>query len=84
MLDADIAAGEEVEICTLKGEKSDIPKLGKISADKIDGVVFASEVKESVENAVSSRRKEHLWCYTATSPRRRRLTLKLEISYDLR
>nr|CBH38087.1 hypothetical protein BSM_15640 [uncultured archaeon] len=84
MLDADIAAGAEVRICTIKGEKSDITKLGKISADKIDGVVFASVVKESVENAVSCRRKGHLWRYTATSPRRRRLTLKLEMSYDLR
>ena len=42
MLDADIAACEEVEICTIRGEKSVIQKLGKISADKIDGVVFAS------------------------------------------
>lgn len=84
MLDADIAACKEVRICTIKSEKSDIQKLGKISADKIDGVVFASEVKESVENAVSYRRKGHLWRYTGTSPRRRSLALKLEMSYDLR
>jgi len=43
MLDADIAACKEVGICTIEGEKSDIQKLGKIPADKIDGVVFASE-----------------------------------------
>jgi hypothetical protein len=42
VLDADIAAGAEVRICTIKGKKSDIQKLGKISADKIDGVVLAS------------------------------------------
>ncbi len=42
MLDADIAACKEVRICTIKSEKSDIQKLGKISADKIDGVVLAS------------------------------------------
>ena len=66
MLDADIAAGKEVEICTIKGEKSDIQKLGKIPADKIDGVVFASEFaknyvakswRNTVKNLSSSLQK---------------------------
>ena len=49
MLDADIAAGAEVRICTIKCEKLDIQKLGKISADTIDGVVFTSEFVKNAQ-----------------------------------
>ena len=48
MLDADIAAGAEVRICTIKCEKLDIQKLGKISVDTIENCKTKEKVFDRI------------------------------------